>query len=350
MIPPEKSAAVTQALREAFGVTGFDDIVRLTKGHTTSLVFRIVVRGSPYLLKVIMRTDDATRHFACMRAAADAGLAPRVWYTSIEDRVAITDFVEEVPLPPGEAPARMATVLRTLHALPPFPDVPGHLNTTCMFLMNEGSAVEGFLQKFRAANILPEGETAELLARRTQLAEIYSRHEPDMVSSHNDLFKPDNILFDGQRVCLVDWEAAFRNDRYADLAVVANLLVTNDAEELAFLQAYFGQAPDPCQQARFFLMQQLSHLFYAMVFLLFGSGGQPVNLREDPPDVAGFQWRFRAGEIDLADKQMKLAYGRFHWEQLSRNWRNGRFEEAVSVVSERFRAGQPAYQAQRESV
>jgi thiamine kinase-like enzyme len=28
----------------------------------------------------------------------------------------------------------------------------------------------------------------------------------------------------------VDWEAAFQNDRYADLAVVANMLVANEAE------------------------------------------------------------------------------------------------------------------------
>jgi hypothetical protein len=61
-----------------------------------------------------------------------------------------------------------------------------------------------------------------------------------MVSSHNDFFKPDNILFDGHRLWLVDWEAAFLNDRYADLAVVASLVVTNDAEERVYLQEYFG--------------------------------------------------------------------------------------------------------------
>ena len=45
MIPQEKSAAVTRGLREAFGVTAFEDVRRLTKGHTSTLVFRIVVRG-----------------------------------------------------------------------------------------------------------------------------------------------------------------------------------------------------------------------------------------------------------------------------------------------------------------
>ena len=57
------------------------------------------------------------------------------------------------------------------------------------------------------------------------------------------MFKPDNMLFDGSRLWLVDWEAAFQNDRYADLAVAANMLVANETEERIYLQEYFGAPP-----------------------------------------------------------------------------------------------------------
>jgi hypothetical protein len=73
---------VSRGLREAFGVTEFEDISRITGGHTSSLVFRIIVRGSPYLLKIITRTEDPTRHYTSMQAAAVEGVAPRVWYAS----------------------------------------------------------------------------------------------------------------------------------------------------------------------------------------------------------------------------------------------------------------------------
>jgi hypothetical protein len=205
-----------------------------------------------------------------------------------------------------------------------------------MFLINKGTAVDGFIQRFQAANILPEGESEELLARYAQLAAVYPRHDPDMVSSHNDLFKPDNILFDGHRVWLVDWEAAFLNDRYADLAVVANLVVTNDAEERVYLQEYFGQPPDQYQLARFFLMQQVAHIFYAMVFLLLGSSGRQLNLSENAPDFRDFHRRIWAGEVNLADNQMKTVYGWVHREQLSQNMRQARFYEAVRIVSDRY--------------
>jgi aminoglycoside phosphotransferase (APT) family kinase protein len=273
MIPQEKSEAVARGLREAFRVKEFEDISRITRGHTSSLVFRIIVRGSPHLLKIITRTEDPTRHYTSMQAAAEAGVAPRVWYTNIEDNISITDFGEHEALPVSEVLVRLPAVLRTLHALPPFGRAP--FNTSCTFLINKGPILHGFLQKFQAANVLPKAES-EFFARYSEMAAVYPLDDVEMVSSHNDLFKPDNILFDGQRIWLVDWEAAFLNDRYADLVAIGNQVVTNDEEEIVFLREYFGAAPDPYQRARFHLMQQIAHLFYTMAFLTLGSAGQPI--------------------------------------------------------------------------
>jgi hypothetical protein len=331
MIPQEKSAAVTLGLNETFGVTEFEDIRDLTERPGSNRAFRIIVRGSAYLLRINTRPGDMTRHFTCMQAAADAGLAPRVRYASTEDRISITDFVEAVPLAAPDALVRIPAALRTLHALPPFPGAP--FNTTCTFLLNKGPALDGFLQKFRASSILPENETEELLARYQQVAAVYSRLDSDLAPGHNDLFKPDNMLFDGSRLWLVDWEAAFQNDRYADLAVVANMIVTNESEERIYLQEYFGEPPDEYQRARFYLIRQLAHMFYAMAFLTLGSSGKPIDRSEPVPAYSDFQRRFWAREVTLADNQAKTVYGRVHWEQLSQNMRQARFDEALRIVS-----------------
>src|SRR5580704_7820902 len=100
MIPEAKNTAVSRALREAFGVSECEDIRMMTAGLSKALVFRIVVRGNPYLLRVVMNTGatvgpgqgDQTHHFSCMKLGAEAGLAPRVWYTSPEDGISMTDF------------------------------------------------------------------------------------------------------------------------------------------------------------------------------------------------------------------------------------------------------------------
>jgi hypothetical protein len=334
MIPQEKTESVTRALRDTFGVTEFEDLRVITTGQTSSLVFRIVLRGSSYLLKVIMRTDDPTRHYSCMRAAAEAGLAPRVWYTSAEDRSSITDFVEAAPFPREEALVRIPMTLRKLHALSPFPGVPHRIHTSCMFLINKGPDLDAFIQRFQAANILPKTESEELFARYAEIAAVYPHDGSDMVSSHNDLFKPDNILFDGQRVWLVDWEAAFLNDRYADLAAVANLVVTNDAEESVYLRQYFGEPPDEYQRARFFLAQQVSHVFYAMAFLLIGSSGKPIDWSESVPEFPDFQRRFWTGEVVLTESHTKTSYGRIHLERLLQNAGQARYSEALKIVAD----------------
>jgi aminoglycoside phosphotransferase (APT) family kinase protein len=333
MIPEAKKDALARALREAFGVTEFEHIQRLTGGLSSALTFRIVVRGCAYLLRLVMSTDatagpgqgDQTRHFACMREAAEAGIAPRVWYASTEDRISITDFVQARPFPRIEALARLPVTLRELHVSPPFPP---------FGVVNYLDVMDGLIRKFQAAKILPESETEELFQGYERVASVYPRHGSDMVSSHNDL-KPENILFDGDRVWLVDWEAAFLNDRYHDLAVVANFVVTNDAEEQAYLQRYFGEAAGEYSLARFYLMRQILHMAYAAVFMRLGSGGKAIATTTEASGFRDFHNRIWAGEVSLATDEPKLQYGRVHMNQVVENMRAIRFRDALRTVSDR---------------
>ena len=64
------------------------------------------------------------------------------------------------------------------------------------------------------------------------------------------------------------------NDRYFDLAVPANFVVTNDADGMGLSRAVFRRTPDGYQRARFFLMRQVLHMFSATIFLVAGIGGQ----------------------------------------------------------------------------
>jgi aminoglycoside phosphotransferase (APT) family kinase protein len=337
MIPETKKEAVARALREAFGMTEFEDIQTMTAGLSPALVFRIVVRQRPFLLRIVTNTDaaagpgrgDQTHHYACMKHAAEAGIGPRVWYTSTEDRISITDFVQARPFPRTEALAKLPATIRILHALPPFP---------FPRVVNYFDAMDGFVRKFQAAKILPESETEELFQGYARVANFYPRHDSDLVSSHNDL-KPENILFDGDRVWLVDWEAGFLNDRYHDLAVVANFVVTDDAEAEAYLRTYFEEAPGEYRLARLYLMGQLLHMFYPAVLMLLSLAGtpipSPVPSDENAQDFRDFHDRIWAGEVSLDTDRAKLQYARLHMNQFLRNIRTVRFREALRIVSGR---------------
>jgi len=124
VIPDDKSAAVFRGLREAFGATAIEEIRRIPEPLSSDLVFRIAVQGSPFLLRIMTRIDernDPGRQFTSMKAAAEGGVAPRVRYTSVEDGISITDFVEAKPFPETTALVQIPRTLRRLHALPQFP-------------------------------------------------------------------------------------------------------------------------------------------------------------------------------------------------------------------------------------
>jgi aminoglycoside phosphotransferase (APT) family kinase protein len=322
MIPTEKQSLVKRALEQAFGTSEFEEIKKLTGGLSTALVFRIVVKGTPYLLRVIMRTDalgDPTRQWECMKPAAEAGVAPRVWYVSAEDRILITDFVEAKPFPADFA-LMMARTIRKVHELPPFP-APTN---------NYFSVIDGFMERLKAKNILPENDAKGLFRGYAEIEKVYPRGD-ERVASHNDL-KPQNIIYDGERAWLVDWEAAFLNDRYLDLAVVANFFVQDDAEEERYLSEYFGEKPDAYRRARFYLMQQITHAAYVSWLMVLAAGTGPVDVETTAPEFRDFHERMIAGEVDVATPLAKVEYAKVHLKWVLENMRTQRFRDALAVV------------------
>jgi hypothetical protein len=82
-------------------------------------------------------------------------------------------------------------------------------------------------------------------------------------------------------------------------------------------------------------MQQIGHLFYTMAFLLIGSAGKAVDWSGAVPEFSDFHRRMWAGEVDLADKEMMVVYGRVHLQRLLQNVRRPRYNEALGIVSDR---------------
>ncbi len=154
MIAENKQLAVKKALQTAFNAGAFENIQQLTKGLSRALIFKIIVRGNPYLLRVITRTDafgDPTFYYGCMKVAAENEIAPHIHYLSIKDRISITDFIIEQPFSVAAAKEMSPHLLRKLHSLPKFP-----------FRINYFESMERSMPQFRAANILSEDEIEDL--------------------------------------------------------------------------------------------------------------------------------------------------------------------------------------------
>lgn len=326
MIPENKQTAVKKALQTAFQLETFTDIEPLTKGLSGALIFKITVHEKPYLLRVVTRTDafgDPSFYYGCMQVAADHDIAPKIHYLSTEDRLSITDFIMEQPFPLPTAKALMPSLLRKMHALPKFPQ-----------RNNYFEAMEQFIPRLRSSGIISGVDVEAIANIYDGIARVYPRQDvANWVSAHNDS-KPDNVVFDGQRPWFVDWESAFLNDRYLDLAIVANFLVTNQQEEISYLENYFESPVSEYQSARFFLMQEMLHLFYFLFLMAFDQGEHPIAMEKITK--RGFQafhegmWR---GDISLVEAALKREYALIHLEQFQLKAQSDRFRESLNILS-----------------
>lgn len=135
-IPEAKIAAVEKALQTAFNTTTIEDIELLTGGLSGAIVYKIIVGGKPYALRLIMRIDplnDPMRQYTCMNIAAEAGIAPYVYYSSVEDALSISDFIDAKPLfgysiVSDELLLKLVETIRAIHSTKLFPKLVNFLD------------------------------------------------------------------------------------------------------------------------------------------------------------------------------------------------------------------------------
>jgi thiamine kinase-like enzyme len=332
-VPQSKHAGVQKALHTAFPGAEVQSITALSGGLSTGLVYKVLVEGQSFVLRINMNPNalsDPVREYQCMRLAAEAGVAPAVYYTNEDDAIAITQFIEPVPLRDAFNSSReqllvhLAETIKTIHATPRFPE-----------LVNFMDGVDGFIADFQASKRLPERATAEHFAYYAEIQKHYPRYEGDLVSSHNDL-NYNNILFDGKKVWIIDWEAAFANDRYVDLANVGNGFVATEELEERFLRAYFGDTLDEGKWARYYLMRQTCHFFYAMVMFKMIDVQLPQGATHDAsmdtPRLSEFHQQIGAGEISLASYEGKLLYAKVILNEALHNMKSPRFQRALQQI------------------
>ena len=191
---------------------------------------------------------------AASRAAHAAGLAPEVVHA--EPGAVVLRYIparafEEADVRAPANLARIVPLLRRCHR-----DVTrlirGPVLTFWVFQVNRSYACQLRDDRHRLA-----GDLGRLMAINDGLEAAIGAFEP--VVGHNDLL-PGNLLDDGDRLWLIDWEYAGFNSPLFDLA---NLASNNDLapdQEDGLLEAYHERAPDDDLRRRYHAMKCASLL------------------------------------------------------------------------------------------
>jgi Ser/Thr protein kinase RdoA (MazF antagonist) len=273
-IAPGWRAAAARGLAAA-NLTPSTALAPLSGGVSGALVCRVETTDGRFLLRLEpqrIALEHRARNSACMQAAAEAGVAPAVRYSDPGAGVTVMDFIEARPLAdhPGgrEAVVRELAVLaagiRTGPAFPTLGDGGDLVSWLLGGLVASGRFAAGLLDRH-----------AEALAR---VRAVRPWDAAALAASHNDP-NPRNLISDGRRLWLIDWELACQNDPLFDLAIISTELADTPALQTALLAGAFGRAPSEALVAELGLVRLLSRLFYGCI-VLESLGPQPNDAPE----------------------------------------------------------------------
>lgn len=330
-IPEDRRERARSALAATFGRSPVTVLEPITLGASASS-YRIEVGGRPYLLRLegSRRNEvrDPHRSYVCMRAAAEAGIAPAVRHADPVAAVAITDFVPHRPVfdflrMPSDLVRDLGRLVARLQAIPAFPpvmDYPTMVGRLFDSLLAAGMFVPGLLDRHQ-----------ECFER---VREAYSWDSGALVSSHNDL-TPVNMLFDGERLWFIDWETAYRNDPLVDVATLTVFIAGSPELEEMLLRSWLGRGPDRTERARLVLMRSLARLYYGCAASLnaghaLGTAAPETDF--DAPTAAEFVASVEQGRLVLGGPEAQRLVGKMFLASFLTGVKAPEFEESLTIV------------------
>jgi thiamine kinase-like enzyme len=253
--------AIEDVVERVPGWAGREIRIDAIAAGLTNQNFRVEVDGSPFFVRLPgSSTDllaiDRANELHNTRAAAEAGVGPKVIHHDPESGALVLDWIDGRTMSnaafaePG-TPARIAEALRRLHAGPRFRD------NFDMFRLSEfylGVVEERSIR-------VPDGYRDEL--SKVALIEAALAARPlATVPCHNDLLA-ENYLDDGSQLWIVDYEYSGNNDPTFELGNSAQELGFDAARQEELCAAYFGEAT-PALLARMRLQMIMSDVGWTL--------------------------------------------------------------------------------------
>jgi aminoglycoside phosphotransferase (APT) family kinase protein len=299
-IPSAQSEVAREALKSAFGARPIQSAERVGGGITTALVLKVQVDNRNYLLRVEGEPSPLRNphQYDSMRIAAEAGIAPKIHHLDQAARVVVMDFIEPRPLrnyPGGDdgLAHALGELLKRLQTAPTFP-----------YLVDYPDIVGRLFAHVRRTGLFTVGLLDIHVEHLERIRQNYRLGFERLVSSHNDAHS-GNLLFDGERLWLIDWESAYRNDPMVDLAIVADSFGFSPEIETILIKSSLGRAPDDAFHGRFATVRALTRLYFAGVFLSISAASQTRPAPDDDlsiPTVDAFDRSVRDGVLSRPER------------------------------------------------
>lgn len=272
----EHQKLIRIALEKATGKGEWDTLTPITRGMSGASIYEVEVNYTFYIARISNLKHKnhwgsvLKNEYAVMEIASDADVSPKVYYADPEAGIVLMQFINSHPskeLDDGniEHAESLAGLITRVRSCPSF-----HTSTSFIDI------TQGLVRHLNSQH--------PLVANADQLLESIKKElsdREDLRPSHRDM-NPYNILFNGNRYYLIDWEAAAQDSLYLDPAMCVNYFYYDNADTAQhFLERCFGGALTEAQQHKLQLMRIASFICIGTNFLLMVAKSKQPLLSSD---------------------------------------------------------------------
>jgi thiamine kinase-like enzyme len=228
------------------------------KGGMTNANFCVTDKRGKYFVRL---GEDIPAHgvlrfneFAASQAAAECGLSPPILHAA--PGALVFQWIDGRPLAANDLKdggmiARVVALLKSCHE-----ELPKYLRGPVLSFW-VFQIIRSYIARLRESN----SQYGDDFPRFSTITDELEAAVGDirLVFGHNDLL-PANLMDDGQRLWLIDWDYAGFGSPLFDLANLATNASFDETEEDFLLATYFGKKPGRALKQKFLAMAAASAL------------------------------------------------------------------------------------------
>lgn len=284
-------------------------IEAINQGLSGAGVYAVTTSRGAYVLRLSpseLAAGELAQQLRVLRRAAEAEIAPPLVYVDESARAVVSVRIQGMPISaalanPNARPRVLGSVIEQLQRL-------HALDTTGITRAEPLPYAQRIWEAQRMRPGFPVW-ASDLAPIFDAIAPVLAA-DPRLTLNHNDM-NPGNVMWDGERAWLIDWEACGLGHPYFDLACLSLFLRLDEAAAFALAERHDGAPLTDASRASCRALRKLSGLLCGLNILGAAadlSGGTAASIDEAPTLAACYEGMF-SGRVPLQSQAGQLAFG-----------------------------------------